>query len=188
MYNILDDTTVATPALPNIRGSNGTACPTGGGNGDFICQSAGSAVSSQYTFTTYPMATSSKGWYVDMPLANGRIVTTPQLTSGGTLAFTVNIPTNTLCDPGGSSWFFAVDASNGGAIPTTYGGTTYYATGSFLAAAMASRAVVIDTANGKRALIRLSDRTFASPTVPEPPPPPASTPPSWRRIYWRELM
>lgn len=188
MYTILDNTAITPSSVPNIRGTNGSTCPDGGGDGDFLCQNPGPQVSGQYSFTAYPMGVSHKGWYVDLPLTNGRIVTTPQLTSGGTLAFTVNVPTNVTCDPGGSSWFFAVDAANGGAILKTYGGTDYYATGAFLANALASRPVVIDTSSGKRAVIRLSDRSFASPPVPEPPLPPTSTPPTWRRIYWRELM
>ena len=180
----LDDTTIASPTLPVIRGTTGSTCP---GNGAFICQTAGSFTNNQYVFTDYPLATGNRGWDVDLPihLGYGRVVTTPQLTSGGALAFTVNIPTNVPCDPGGSSYFFAVDALNGGAIEQTYGQTDYWPTGVFLGNALASRPVIVETSDGKRAVIRMSDRGFQSPKVPEPPP--LSNPPTWRRVYWREL-
>ena len=37
-YGIVDDTSIAGASLPNIRGTNGSGCPTGGGDGDLVCQ------------------------------------------------------------------------------------------------------------------------------------------------------
>lgn len=189
-YGIIDDTSLVTPTLPVIRGNNGTACPVGGGNGDFVCQSPGSVQNggTQYTNTDNAMTNLQKGWYFDIPITNGRNVTPPQLTSGGALAMTVNIPTNQICDPGGTSWFANVNAANGGAIEKTFGAGTYYPSIDYLGAALASRAVVVITADGKRAVIRMSDQSFRSPSVHEPPLPPPLVSPTWKRIYWRELM
>ena len=55
--------------------------------------------------------------------------------------------------------------------------------GFFLGYALASRPVIVTTADGKRALIRMSDKTVQAPPVPEA----ASTAAQWRRIYWRQV-
>jgi len=158
VYGIIDDTSVVSPPLPNIRGGNGSTCPSGGGTGAFVCQNPGTAQNNntEYTNTTYGLSATQTGWYFDLPIANARVVTHPQLSSGGALVITVNVPTNTTCDPGGSSWFVNVDAANGGAIPTTYNGNTYWPSFSFQGYALSSRAVIVETADGKRAVIRPS--------------------------------
>lgn len=188
MYGIIDDTSIASPSLPNIRGTNGATCPQNG-NGDFLCQDQGSASgNNQYTGTSRLLGGSHRGWYFDLPIEHARVVTHPQLSSGGTLFFTINVPTNALCDPGGQSFFATVDASNGGAIATEYGSSSYHPTIIHAGHALASRPVLVITASGgRRAVIRMSDQTFISPPVPEPPTP-SPNPAGWRRIYWRELM
>ncbi len=183
MYGIIDDTSQVSPSLPNIRGSNGATCPSGGGNGDFICQDSGILTNSTYTNTAYQLPSGVRGWYFDIPIANGRVVTHPQLTPGGTLAFTINVPTNVKCDPGGSSWLATINASTGGAIAQTYGGTTYWPSISFLAYALASRPEIVTTIQGRRGVIRLADQSVMSPPIPEPPSPTTT----WRRVYWRDL-
>lgn len=187
VYGLVDDTSVGTPTLPNLRGSNGSTCPSGGGNGDLVCQTLTyQSASNSYSASTNAVSTTSRrGWYVDLPtdsnLTNGRVVGKPSLTTGGTLALTVNVPTNAACDPGGRSWFLAINASTGGAVPRTVGGNTYYDAGTFLGYALASRTVIVTTADGKRALIRMSDKTVKAPPVPES----ASAGVGWRRVYWR---
>ena len=188
VYGIIDDTSTASPTLPDIRGGNGATCPNGGGTGSFVCQDPGSQQSNQYTNTNYGLSNTQTGWYFDLPIANARVVTHPLLTSGGALVLTVNVPTNVTCDPGGSSWFVNVAASNGGAIVQEVGGNKYWPSMSLLGYALASRPVIVESADGKRAVIRMSDQTFQAPQVREPPVPPASAAPTWRRIYWRELM
>jgi type IV pilus assembly protein PilY1 len=189
LYGIVDDTAVSSPTLPNIRGSNGATCPSGGGTADFVCQSLNyESARNSYTATTHAVDTNSRrGWYLDFPvdgrLDNGRVISKPSLTTGGTLALTFNIPTNVQCDPGGRSWFFALNGVTGGAVVINQGGNTYHDAGSFLGFALASRTVVVTTANGKRALIRMSDKTVQAPTVPEP----ITTTATWRRIYWRTV-
>ncbi|NMF90693.1 pilus assembly protein [Aromatoleum petrolei] len=185
MYGIIDDTTLATPTLPDIRGSNGTSCPGNGGNGDFVCQRVASSSTSTFTLTTNTLQVANKGWYFDLPIANGRINTHPAVTTTGVLVFTVNVPTTAICDPGGSSWFFAVDADTGGAVRRSTTGTSTFESGWYLGNALGSRPVIVDTSSGKRALIRMSDRTVKNPTIPEMG---GSPPTKWRRVYWRELM
>lgn len=193
IYGLFDDTMVNSPPLPNLRGSNGSACPSGGGNGDLVCQSIAMTTNSYngqptYAATTYAVNPASRrGWYIDLPadanLTNGRIVSKPSLTTGGTLALTVNIPTNVQCDPGGRSWFLALSGATGSAVPRNVGGNTYFDAGYFLGYALASRTVVVTTAQGKRALIRMSDKTVQAPPVPES----ATAAAQWRRIYWRSV-
>ncbi|HEX6364389.1 MAG TPA: hypothetical protein VFZ93_15640, partial [Albitalea sp.] len=139
---------------------------------------------STYTATTHAVSLASRrGWYIDLPMAHGRVTGKPALTAGGTLAFTVNVPTNVTCDPGGSSWFFALSGTSGGAVSRVVGGNTYYDAGSFLGFALASRPVIVQTAAGKRALIRMSDKTVENPEVKET----AGVAAQWRRVDWRKL-
>ena len=194
IYGLVDDTSVAAPTLPNLRGSNGANCPTNGGNGDLVCQALTYVTGTDtYQATTNAVDLNTKrGWYLDLPtsstpasnnMINGRMVSKPALTSSGVLTLTVNIPTNVQCDPGGRSWFLALNSTTGGAVPRIVGGNTYYDAGYFLGYALASRPVIVTTADGKRALIRMSDKTVQAPNVPEP----ASTAAQWRRIYWRAV-
>ena len=196
IYGLVDDVTLTSSAarITNLRGTNGSTCPAGGGNGSLVCQ----ALSYNSSTDTYQATTNSvdlgggRGWYVDLPtsstpagrnMINGRIVSKPALTSSGTLTLTVNIPTNVQCDPGGRSWFLALNSATGGAVVRNVGGNTYYDAGYFLGYALASRPVIVTTSAGKRALIRMSDKTVRAPEVPEP----ASTAAQWRRIYWRPV-
>lgn len=193
MYGVIDDTLVGAPTLPNIRGTNGATCPAGGGTSNFVCQSTtfvGTAglLTGSYTATANAVdLVSKRGWYLDLPadirLTNGRITGNSALTTTGTLAFVANVPTNVTCDPGGRSYFFAINASTGGAVSRVVGGNTYYDAGSFLAYALASRPVIVQTGSGRRALIRLSDKSIGNPIVPEP----TNENAPWRRIYWRSL-
>lgn len=183
MYGIIDDAADPAPTLPDIRGSNGSTCPAGGGSAGFVCQTLTQA-GSIFTATTHPVdVTTKRGWYVDLPVVNGRVTGMPALTPLGTLAFTANVPTNVACDPGGSSYFFGISGSNGGAVVTVIGGNTFFEAGMFLGNALASRPVIVETAAGRRALVRLSDRTITNPKINES----ASLSAPWRRIYWRSL-
>ncbi len=196
IYGLVDDVTLSGSAalISNLRGTNGSNCPTGGGNGSLVCQALSYNTSTEtYQATTHAVNLSSgRGWYLDLPtsstpannnMINGRVVSKPALTSSGTLTLTVNIPTNVQCDPGGRSWFLALNSATGGAVLRNVGGNTYYDAGYFLGYALASRPVIVTTAAGKRALIRMSDKTVRAPEVPEP----ASTAAQWRRIYWRPV-
>lgn len=193
LYGLFDNTTDANPTLPDLRGANGTLCPVGGGNGDLVCQSLTLTTNTYNGTPTYAATThavnpaSRRGWYIDLPadanLSSGRIVSKPSLTPGGTLALTVNIPTNVQCDPGGRSWYLAIDFASGGAVVRNVGGNTYYDAGYFLGYALASRTVIVTTAKGKRALIRMSDKTVQAPDVPEP----VAAGAQWRRVYWRPV-
>nr|WP_246265167.1 PilC/PilY family type IV pilus protein [Aromatoleum diolicum] len=187
MYGIIDDASIASPTLPNIRGSNGSACPDGGGNGDFVCQKTASSTSTSFALTAHPLQSTHRGWYFDIPVANSRINTHPAITTAGVLIFTANVPTNALCDPGGSSWFIAVDGDTGGSVKKSTKGSETYESGWSLGSALASRPVIVETSSGKRALIRMSDKGVKNPAIPETAPPTPSAV-KWRRIYWRELM
>jgi type IV pilus assembly protein PilY1 len=188
MYGLIDDVTLTTPQITNLRGSNGASCPADGGNGNLICQSLSYlSATNTYRASTTAMPVSKRGWYVDIPLdtrlTKGRIYTRPELTRGGTLVYTVNVPTDAACDPGGSSWVFQLDAVNGGAVPVIEGGTTYYDSGSFLGNALGSRVVVVEGAGGRRGLFRMSDKSTVSIEIKER----QSVAVNFKRVYWRVL-
>jgi type IV pilus assembly protein PilY1 len=132
-------------------------------------------------------ANARSGWYVDLPadtrLNNGRIIGRPTLTPRGTLTFTANVPTNVPCDPGGSSWFFAIDGASGGAVSSVLGGDVFRDAGYFLGFALASRPVIVETPQGRRALIRMSDKGVQNPEIPET----QAVNVQWRRVYWRAV-
>ncbi len=199
IYGLIDDTTLTVAAdalITNARGTNGATCPTGGGDGSLVCQTLTFvSASNTYSATTHPVNTATKrGWYVDLlqdtNLTNSRVVSKAALTTGGTLAITVNIPTNERCDPGGRSWLFTLYGATGGAIPRNVGGNTYYpSVATFLGFALGSRPVVVTGApgapgsSGKKAIIRKSDKTTASADLNEA----LSSAAAWRRIYWRQV-
>lgn len=199
IYGLVDDTTAASPTtLTNMRGSNGSTCPTSGttagGNGTLVCQVLEYvAASNRYQASTNAVNyDDKKGWYLDLPtdsvpaeinMINGRVINKPSLTPTGVLTFTVNIPTNVQCDPGGRSWFVALNSATGGAVPRNVGGNTYFESGFFLGTALGSRPVIVVTGNERRALIRMSDKRVETVVVPEP----ASTAAQWRRIYSRPV-
>lgn len=183
LYGILDDVSVASPTLPNIRNSNPSACPSGGGNGDFACQSATLTAGSYVVSHNSVDFSSRRGYYLDIPIAGGRVNTQAAVTSGGTLVVVVNDPTNVVCNPGGSSYLFQLSASTGGAVPKNYAATDYYDAIFALADALSSRPVLVRTSSGSRGLFRLSDKTTQSRQIDEP----AGTAPGFRRIYVRPL-
>lgn len=184
MYGIADDTAVSAPALVT-RATGTTTCPTGGGTGDLVCQSLTRPnTTSNFTATTNAVDLSTrKGFYVDVPIANGRVNTQAALTVRGTLVFVVNEPTNVLCNPGGNSYFFALSAGTGGAVPRILGGNTYFDAGFLLANALSSRAVLITTSGGTRGLFRLSNKTTESKEIGET----ATGTANYKRIYKRAL-
>ncbi len=185
IYGLIDDQSVAAPALPDVRGTNGSGCPSGGGNGDLVCQLASRIVADgPFTATHHAVDVSTRrGFYIDIPVAGGRVNTQPALTTRGTLVFVVNKPGNVVCNPGGSSYLFQFDAATGGAVVRTLGGTTYFDVGEVVAEALSSRPVLITTGTGTRALERLSDRTTQSREIVET----GSTASPFRRIYKRSL-
>jgi len=184
-YGIVDDTSVAAPSMPNIRGTNGGSCPVGGGDGDLVCQSATQATANgPFTATANPVNLATRrGFYMDIPITHGRVNNQAALTTRGTLVFVVNKPSNVVCNPGGSSYLFQLNSSTGGAVERTLGGGTYYDAGYALADALSSRPVLITTGTGTRGVLRFSDKTTQSREINET----ASAAAMFRRIYKRSL-
>lgn len=184
IYGIVDDTSVASPALPDIRGSGGSHCPANGGNGDFACQSATQGGDGAYTVSHNAVDLSvRRGFYLDIPIAGGRVNTQPALTVGGTLVVVVNQPSNVVCNPGGSSYLFQLSAATGGAVLKAWGGSDYYPAVFTIANALSSRPVIVITSSGPRGILRLSDKTTQSREINET----AGSSPAFRRIYVRPL-
>ena len=127
---------------------------------------------------TVDYATKS-GWYVDFPSTGERVVGDP-VVAVGALIFTTNIPSATVCQPGGSSWEYFINPLNGSVL--TNSTTTW--SGTFLGNALASRPVLIQLPSGKvDSLIRTSNGG----TITQPVPVSASTL-SAKRVTWRELF
>lgn len=120
-----------------------------------------------------------KGWYIDLPSTGERVNTNPAIALSA-LIFTTNIPSSTVCQPGGSSYEYFVNVKTGGLVDNS----TVPWSGEFVANALSSRPVLIQLPNGK--VVSL-DRTSDANTVKEDVPvsAPGSTP---RRVSWRELF
>jgi len=81
------------------------------------------------------------------------------------ITFTTNIPSGVdPCLPGGSSWVWSLDYRTGGPIASS---TTTYPAARSLGLALASRPVLVKLPTGKvQGLIRKSDATTTSQTIP----------------------
>jgi type IV pilus assembly protein PilY1 len=60
----------------------------------------------------------NRGWFVDLNLATGeRIITDPQIESGGGVVFTTYQPNTSQCVGGGSAWLMVFNFATGGSFP-----------------------------------------------------------------------
>lgn len=177
LYGMVDNSKITLSVLPDIRGSNGASCPAGGGNGDFVCQQLSGSESAGFTTTSHALG-SKKGWYVDLPLAGARITSSGAQSRAGVLVYTANFPTDAKCEPGGRSFLITLDPKSGGAFNKAKAMM-------LLSPALASRPVLVETADGERALVRHADQTFTSTKLPSLP---GSTSTQFRVISWRELL
>lgn len=123
--------------------------------------------------------TTKKGWYIDLPSTGERVNTDPALALG-TLVFTTNIPSATVCQPGGSSWEYFINVKTGGLADYS----TVPWSGKSLGDTLASRPVLIQLPSGKVvSLVRTSDAQTLVQDLPVSPP--GSSP---KRISWREIF
>lgn len=120
-----------------------------------------------------------KGWYIDFPSTGERLNTDPALALSA-LTFTTNIPSSTVCQPGGSSWEYFINVKTGGLVDNS----TVNWSGEFVASALSSRPVLIQLPSGQVvSLVRTSDAQTLKEAVPVSAP--GSAP---RRNSWRELI
>lgn len=120
-----------------------------------------------------------KGWYIDFPTTGERLITDPVVALSA-LIFTTNIPSSTVCQPGGSSWEYFINFKTGGLVDNS----TVSWSGESVANALASRPVLIQLPSGKVvSLVRTSDAQTIKEDVPVSAP--GSAP---KRGSWRELM
>lgn len=143
----------------------------------------------QQTFTTSGATRTSSnnavdystksGWYLDLPSTGERLNTDP-VVALSTLIFTTNIPSTTVCQPGGSSWEYFINFKTGGLVDNS----TVTWSAESVASALASRPVLVQLPSGKVvSLVRTSDAQTTKEDVPVAPPGGAA-----RRITWRELF
>jgi type IV pilus assembly protein PilY1 len=143
----------------------------------------------QQTFTTSGTTRTSSnnavdystksGWYLDLPSTGERLNTDP-VVALSSLIFTTNIPSTTVCQPGGSSWEYFINFKTGGLVDNS----TVTWSGESVASALASRPVLVQLPSGKVvSLVRTSDAQTTKEDVPVSPP--GAGP---RRITWRELF
>jgi type IV pilus assembly protein PilY1 len=167
MYGIVDPRT--TPA-------SGTAIIADPAANTMIAQTYTTSGTTRTISTNTVNYSTKNGWYINFT-GGERIVTDPAL-AAGVLVFTSNTPSTTPCIPGGSSYIYAVNYTTGGQVAgATWGGTS-------LGSALASRPVLIQLPDGTiKAIVRLSDTTTVTTSIPT-----TTTPVAGRRVSWRELL
>ena len=182
IYGIVDDTSVVSPALPNIRGSNGGTCPSSGGNGDFVCRrrrrtamAATRSATMQWTSAAAAASTSTSRFPAGARQYPAGGDARRHAGGGGEQAVQRRL------QPGGSSYLFQLSATTGGAIVKNYGGSEYYLD-------LLHRRCAVEPAGDRhqwppRGLLRLSDKTTQSREIFET----AGSAPAFRRIYMRPL-
>ncbi|HEY8878142.1 MAG TPA: PilC/PilY family type IV pilus protein [Roseateles sp.] len=115
-----------------------------------------------------------KGWYVDLSLSSGERVNVDFDQQLNQLIVASNIPTPTVCSPGGTGWLYYLDIGSGTPLKA-YASST-------LVAGITS----IVSSTGK--LVTLVQKTDGTNEPVSGPPLTGSTPGSLRRTSWRELM
>ncbi len=119
------------------------------------------------------------GWFADFP-DNGERVNVDMRLQLGTLVVATNIPANTACTVGGSSFINFFDFATGGAVSTSPGGVI----GMKLSDSLAVGLNVVRLPSGKTVVIATTSDAQQK-TVDAP----IGTPsPTGRRISWRELV
>jgi len=118
--------------------------------------------------------TTQKGWYVDLSLSAGERVNVDFSQQLNQLIVATNVPTPTVCSPGGTGWLYYLDVGSGKPL-LSYASTTLIA-----------GITPIITSSGKLVtLVQKTDGTNES----TPGAPVTNVPPgSLRRTSWRELM
>jgi type IV pilus assembly protein PilY1 len=118
MYGIYDPLTGATPtvgfagipARVNLQ-QQVLAAETVGGT-------SVRTVPAPTAVTLPPTSGAVRGWYIDLKLSPGdRIVTDPEIESGGVVLFTSYRPNSSTCTAGGSAWLMAFNFATGAAFP-----------------------------------------------------------------------
>lgn len=117
---------------------------------------------------------SQNGWYVDLRLSSGERVNVDFDMAFNQLVVASNIPTPTVCSPGGTSWLYYFDISSGKVL-LSYSSDTLVAGITTIVSSTGKLVTLVQGVNGKN-----SPRVGVDPTV--------STPGPLRRTSWRELV
>lgn len=119
------------------------------------------------------------GWVVDLPESKERVNVDVKLQLG-TLTFVSNVPSTSVCTPGGDSWINYLNFRTGEAIATSAHGAVSRSLGSTLS-------------TGSEVL-RIGDSTKVISNPDDPNPPAAEDlpvdvpPPAGKRVSWREVL
>ncbi len=183
IYALWDDLTLSAPNITSQRSGTlvGQTAVRDSVAGTVSINPTVNAVTGKAFTTNEIFGGGKRGWYVDLPESAERVVTNPSL-GLGVITFTTNIPSGVdPCLPGGSSWVWSLDYRTGTAIVS---GTTTYPAARSLGLALASRPVLVKLPTGKvQGLIRKSDATTTSQTIPT-----SGGTISGKRKSWREVI
>jgi type IV pilus assembly protein PilY1 len=115
-----------------------------------------------------------KGWYVDLNLTSGERVNVDFDQQLNQLIVASNIPTPTVCSPGGTGWLYYLDVGSGKPLKA-YSVTTLIAGITPMVTSTGKQVTLLQRTDG------VNDNYDGAPLS-------TATPGSLRRISWRELM
>jgi type IV pilus assembly protein PilY1 len=122
--------------------------------------------------------TQKNGWYVDFPTGGERVNIDPALVLG-TLVVDTNIPGNTACVVGGSSWHYEFSYLNGAYVPTSTGNVL----GTYNSSAVTVGFVVVQVpGGGLKAIDTDATATKSTQGVNV-----GNSPLSGKRVGWRQM-
>ena len=167
--------TLGTTGLGIVRNNTGMVQQT-------LAATTVGGVSTRGVTNPQPMDWSAKnGWFVDFSLTPaGERVNVDMIQTDTILAVATNLPSPTACNPGGSSWLYFFDLTNGtlgGAGGNTFVAATLYTT-------LTAGINVIKTGDTTRIIRSGTDGSMDTVT----PPGSAATGATVRRTSWRELI
>ncbi|MBV8308563.1 MAG: pilus assembly protein PilY, partial [Gammaproteobacteria bacterium] len=116
MYGVFDPPTAAVPPL----GFAGIPTRTNLVQQTLVNDTTSAGVQVRIVPNVQPVTlpTPNRGWYVDLGLAPGeRIITDPEIESGGGVVFTTYQPNTNSCVGGGSAWLMVLNYATGGSFP-----------------------------------------------------------------------
>ncbi|VWX59517.1 Tfp pilus tip-associated adhesin PilY1 [Burkholderiales bacterium 8X] len=173
VYGIKDGLSATSPVYSNLRTALKPLRLTQTGTGASATRTVACAAA------TVGDCSSANGWYIDLP-DSGERVNVEMQSLLGTLVFATNVPSDTLCAIGGSSWLNYVNLINGEPVATSPDGVASvpYYTNSIVVGRGAVRIGdgYYDLGVGSEDVKVLKRFHVGSP------------PPQGKRISWREIV
>lgn len=120
MYGIwdkLDGSTVSSTGRSNLQQQSiSTTTATATSTSTFEGVSSSETVTYKTVSQNTVDWTTKRGWYINLPETGERVGYNPEIRGGSVLRFSTIVPSADICDAGGHSWEYFIDALTGGRL------------------------------------------------------------------------